>query len=115
MGRLGVSPESARDVARAVAGCRHLDLEGVCTHLSSVASTDPTCTQRQLSAFRDVLAGLEADGIRPRIIHAANSVAVFTFPNAHFDLVRPGISLYGMDPGLFSLLNLPLRPVLSLK
>jgi len=115
MGRLGASLKSAPDVAKAILSCGHLELEGLCTHLSSVASTDPTFTQEQLARFRSVLDEIETLGIRPRIIHVANSVGLFTFPNAHYDMVRPGISLYGMDPGLFARLKLPLVPTLSLR
>jgi len=115
MGRLGASTKSAPEVARVILASPHLELEGLCTHLSSVASTDPSFTQEQLTRFRAVLGELEADGVRPRLIHVANSVGLFTFPNAHYDMVRPGISLYGMDPGLFARLKLPLLPVLALK
>jgi alanine racemase len=115
MGRLGCPPDAALDLARAILDCPHLELEGLATHLSSVAGADPSYTTLQLARFRQTLDALGADGIRPRIVHAANSAGIFTFPNAHFDLVRPGISLYGMDPGLFARLKLPLQPVMSLK
>jgi alanine racemase len=54
-------------------------------------------------------------GLRPPIVHALNSVGVFTFPEAQFDMVRSGIALYGLDPGIFGRLQIPFRPVLALK
>jgi len=113
MGRLGASPGRALEVARAVLERRNLRLEGCSTHFASAANVD--ATRSQLDLFRAVLQELDRDGIHPPLVHAANSLALFTCPETHFDLVRPGIALYGMDPGPFARLGLGLRPVLSLK
>lgn len=115
MGRLGVSPARAVDLVHEVLAHPHLELEGVCTHLSSVASGNVAYTREQLDRFRDVLDRLSLDGVRPPVVHALNSVGVFSLPEAQFDMVRCGIALYGMDPGLFGRLGIPLQPVLSLK
>ena len=113
MARLGASPMRALDVARAVLSCPNLILEGVSTHLAS--ASNPDAVREQLDQFRSTIDELNADGIHPQILHAANSAGLFTCPESHFDMVRPGIALYGIDPGVFGRLGISLRPVLSLK
>jgi len=113
MARLGTSPARALEVARAVLGHRNLLLEGLSTHFASAA--DVETTRAQLDLFRSVADELARDGIQPPILHVANSMALFTCPETHFDMVRPGIALYGLDPGPFARLGLGLKPALSLK
>jgi len=113
MARLGASPGRALDVARQILDAPNLQLEGLSTHLAG--ASNPDCTREQLDLFRSVADELERDGIHPPLLHAANSQGIFTCPEAHFDMVRPGIALYGIDPGPFAKLGLPLQPVLSLK
>lgn len=115
MGRLGTSPARAVEIARAISGCSNLELEGLCTHLSSVASGNVAYSREQLDRFRETLDALQAEGLRPPIVHALNSVGVFTFPEAQYDMVRSGIALYGLDPGIFGRLQIPFHPVLALK
>ncbi|HTF57658.1 MAG TPA: alanine racemase [Planctomycetota bacterium] len=115
MGRLGASPQRAPEIAREIAARPNLDLEGLCTHLSSVVSGNGAHTREQLDRFHQAIADLAALGIRPPVIHAANSAGMLMFREAHFDMVRTGITLYGLDPGIFAKLNLDLTPILSLK
>jgi alanine racemase len=113
MARLGVSPGRALDVARAVMNLPNLQLEGLSTHLAS--ASNPEASREQLDLFRSVIEELAQDGIQPPLLHAANSLGLFTCPEAHFDMVRPGIAMYGIDPGPFAALKIPLKPVLALK
>jgi alanine racemase len=113
MARLGVSPGRALEVARAVLSCPNLELEGLSTHLAS--ASNPDVSREQLDLFRSVTEELASEGIHPPILHAANSIALFTCPESHFDMVRPGVAMYGIDPGPFAALKIPLRPVLALK
>ncbi|HVR85858.1 MAG TPA: alanine racemase, partial [Planctomycetota bacterium] len=113
MSRLGASPMRTLDVARAVLACPNLVLEGVSTHLASAFNAD--AVREQLDQFRSTVDELAVDGIQPPILHAANSAGLFTCPESHFDMVRPGIALYGIDPGIFGRLGISLKPVLSLK
>ena len=115
MGRLGASPARAVEIAREIQSRRNLELEGLCTHLSSAFSANAAHTREQLDRFHEVVDSLGAIGIRPPVIHAANSAGMLTFPESRFDMVRTGITLYGMDPGLFRRLNLALTPILSLR
>ena len=113
--RLGAAPDEALAIAWAVSERPHLALEAVYTHLSSAVSGDATVTRGQLDRFHRVLRELDHAGLRPPVVHAANSAALFAVPESRYDLVRPGIALYGMDPGLFSSMGLDLRPMLALR
>ncbi|MBI2901399.1 MAG: alanine racemase [Planctomycetes bacterium] len=115
MGRLGTSPARAAELVHDVLGRTPLELEGLCTHLSSVASGNVAYTREQIDRFQGVVDALQVDGIRPPIVHALNSVGVFTFPEAQYDMVRCGIALYGLDPGIFGRMGVPLQSVLSLR
>jgi len=98
MGRLGCTPDEAPALARRLAGCGWLEHAGTATHLAVSDSADPAdlaYTERQLGLFRDALQGMRAAGLDPGIVHAANSGAIILHPNAWFDMVRPGILLYG--------------------
>ena len=113
MGRLGVMPEKALELARRLLASPVLELEGISSHLATSHTDDSSYVGRQLSAFRSLLDRLAQEGIRPPLVHLANSAAVFHYPEACFNLVRCGASLYGIDPG--NLHRQPLSPILTLK
>jgi alanine racemase len=98
MGRLGVLSPDAPALLRALRGLDGLDVEGLFTHLAASDLADQSSTLAQLRALDDVLGALGAAGLRPPIVHAANSAAVVRRPEARYDLVRSGIMLYGLDP-----------------
>jgi alanine racemase len=75
-----------------------LKLVGIFTHFASADSADKTFTLKQLNRFNRFLAELEKAGINGLTRHAANSAAVIDLPESHLDMVRPGISLYGLYP-----------------
>jgi alanine racemase len=106
MGRIGVRPEAALPLARSLAGLPGVRVQGLYTHLAC-AESDPAFTARQLGAFRRVVAALAREGLRPPLVHAANSAGALRYPAARFDLVRPGLAAYGLYPGF--------EPVLTLK
>ncbi len=99
MRRYGFSPEEASAAADAIASTPGLHLEGIYTHFAT-ADEDLTFARRQLQSFREVVEVLEARGHRVPFRHAANSAATFALPDAHLDLVRVGIALYGLSPGV---------------
>jgi alanine racemase len=99
MHRVGASPEEAVRLAEAIVASEELELEGVWTHLA--AAEDPAhddYTAHQLALFEEVRGKLAALGIEPPIVHAANSGGLLAHPEAHYDLVRCGIALYGIAP-----------------
>jgi len=96
MGRLGVRPAAAAELA-AAAGKAGLEVEGVYTHFAD-AEADRALTGRQLEEFLSAVELMERHGIRVRYRHAANSAALLNHPEAHLDMVRPGLLLYGYSP-----------------
>jgi len=97
MSRLGVRPEALAQLAAALAAVApHIEVVGAMTHLSSADSPDgEAVTAIQLEKFRAAVDVLGAAGIRPRMLHAANSVGAIRFSGGRFDAVRPGLVLYG--------------------
>jgi alanine racemase len=71
---------------------------GVWSHLVYADVPDHATTDRQLAVFRDALAVAERAGVTPQVRHLANSAATLTRPDTHFDLVRPGVAVYGLSP-----------------
>ena len=98
MGRMGCFPGEAPVVARQIAASAALEYAGTATHLAvadSAAPDDRAFTGRQIARFTEALDGIRAAGLDPGIVHAANSGAIILHPGAWFDMVRPGIVLYG--------------------
>jgi alanine racemase len=94
-----------------------VDLVGLWSHFALAdAPGHPTIT-RQLDAFREAVALAEGRGARPEVRHLANSAATLTLPHAHFDLVRPGIAVYGLSPipQESTPAQLGLRPAMSVR
>jgi alanine racemase len=115
MHRVGAAPAEAVELARRVADRSELTLAGVLTHLAVADEPADPYTREQLGRFAAVLADLEAEGLRPPLVHAANSAGLLAFPDAHFDLVRAGIAVYGIPPVPELAGVAPLRPALALK
>src|SRR5256885_968775 len=87
----------ALPVARAVlAG--HVRLQGVFTHLAHADQPEHPFLDVQRDVLTATVADARAHGLTPVQVHAANSAATLTRPDLHFDLVRPGIALYGGIP-----------------
>lgn len=114
MSRLGVSPQKALELLHAVHAASHLELAGVMTHISSSEGALDPRTDEQVRIFDETLSAARAEGMELGQVHISNSAALFTGLQPLHDLVRPGISAFGILPG-----ELPgseeLKPVLSLK
>jgi alanine racemase len=118
MGRLGIRSEQLDEILALVREVRDLpglELEGIFTHFAKADAEDLTHARLQLARFQNVLQAIEAEGMRPPLVHAANSAATFSLPEARFDMVRPGIALYGLDPSPEVRLPAGFRPALSFK
>lgn len=116
MHRVGCRPEEAVEVARRLVGRAELGLAGVFTHLAVADEPHDPYTAEQLARFDEVLGGLAEAGIRPGLVHAANSAGGLAHPAARRALVRAGIAVYGHPPGPgVAHLARGLRPALSLR
>ena len=105
MGRLGVQPKDFTCLLDSVMNYKNLKLEGIFTHLACADEKDPETTHNQIIAFSRVLEELHAIKISkllstngPLLIHSANTAGLLRFPKSRFNMVRPGISLYGSLP-----------------
>lgn len=100
MERVGVHEYEAQALIEKASACSHLDVEGVYTHLANSELEDKTYSLLQLERFQEVLDVYERLSIPvPPIKHVCNSGGILNFPEAHFDLVRPGVLFYGVYPG----------------
>ena len=115
MGRLGQGWQEAAAFARRVDASR-FDLEAVWTHFACSDDESRRFTECQLEAFHLFLEVIAKEGIQPKLRHASNSAAIFAYPEAQFDLVRPGICIYGYHSSPFIAgLEPTLNPALELK
>ena len=115
MHRVGCSPDAAVDLARQVESHDELLLAGVCTHLAVADEPGDPYTIGQLERFDAVVDALAAAGLRPPLVHAANSAGLLGHPGARYDLVRVGIACYGLPPAPGITGGAVLRPALSLR
>lgn len=116
MGRVGVHYTEARSYIEAVQSLPGLEIQGIYSHFATADETDLSYARQQLGRFQETLKTLEDAGIRIPIRHIANSAGVINLPEAHFDLVRPGIIIYGLAPSdALSDTPLHLQPAFSLK
>ena len=115
MGRIGCTPEAAPELAAGIAESGGLSLAGTCTHFASADSADTAFTEHQMDRFEAALDSIRARGIDPGIRHAANSGGVIGHPRAHYDMVRPGIMLYGYYPSREQPRKEKLYPVMELR
>jgi alanine racemase len=115
MHRVGATPEAAVRLALAVHDSPELRLEGLWTHLAVADEPDHPFTTTQVQRFDAVVEELAAHGVRPQLLHAANSAAALTRPDARYDMVRCGIALYGLIPSPQLGGVADLHPALALK
>ncbi|MFF3379792.1 alanine racemase [Streptomyces sp. NPDC002680] len=89
---------------------------GLWSHLACADEPDHPSIDAQLTRFHDMVAYAERHGLRPEVRHLANSPAVLSRPDTHFDLVRTGVAVYGISPSpeIGTSADLGLRPVMTL-
>jgi alanine racemase len=97
MERIGVHWYSALPFFREVLALPGLEVVGLFSHFAT-ADGDLAFAREQLARFQEALSALEGLGCRPPLVHMANSAALVSLPEARFDLVRPGLLLYGYEP-----------------
>lgn len=98
MERIGVHWYSAEKLLTASLACRHVSVDGVFSHFANADSLDLAHARLQLERFQEVLRFYERRSVPTPMRHLSNSGALLQLPEARFDLVRPGILLYGAYP-----------------
>jgi len=115
MGRLGIRPEEVTAFLERCGKFPALEVRGLMSHFPRADEADKSYSIAQLDRFREVVEMTKSCGIKS--YHMANSAAIFALPEAHFDAVRPGIALYGLQPAAIPAHPTAgeLKPVLELK
>lgn len=115
MGRIGVTPSEAPDLAAFIEQeCPNLRLDGIFTHLPVSDIADTEFTKKQITLFRNTVNQIHtAVGRKVELVHCANSGAVLAHPDGWFDMVRPGIMIYGFYPDQETPHTIKLKPGLS--
>lgn len=114
MERIGVHSYRAGPFIEAALASRCCDIRGIYSHLACSDEPDSPATARQLERFLEACAHFDRLGAPMPLRHLANSGGVLHFPATHLDMVRPGISLYGVLPDASARPPVALRPALSL-
>lgn len=115
MSRLGVAWQEALELLSTIRALPNITVAGLYSHLATADAVDPTTTRKQVERFAALVEALEQQGIRPSLVHLANSAATLTFPDTHFDMVRIGLAQYGLYPAAHLQTLTVLHPALSLK
>jgi alanine racemase len=114
MHRVGCTVDDAPGLVAAIAARPELVLEGICTHLAVADEPGHPYTAEQVARFDALLDALDADHLRPPLVHAANSAGLLADPSHRYDLVRVGIALYGVPPSEALRDRVELQPALAL-
>lgn len=113
MGRQGIWYKESISAIEELDKINNLNIEGVYTHFATSDHFDKTYARVQLERFNSILAELKRTKISYGLVHAANSGAIIDMPEAYFDLVRPGIMLYGYTHYKKELSPVNVNPVMS--
>ena len=117
MSRIGVPcDEKGLDIVKKIASYENIDIEGIFTHFARADEEDKSNAIKQLDSFNKFLTSVEANDIHPVFKHCSNSAAILNMPYANMDLVRAGVTMYGLWPsGKPDNDTIRLEPAMSLK
>ncbi len=115
MGGAGVTPGKALSFIKALQLIENLEIEGIFTHFNSSEEKDKSFAREQNNIFKEVIKQIGDEKIRIPLIHAANSAAILDMPDSYFNMVRPGLILYGIFPSNYVSRKIDLKPAMSVK
>lgn len=117
MSRIGLQvTEDSADLIAGIAKLPNIEIEGIFTHFAQADEYDKTPTQKQIALFQKMITMLEERNVKIPIHHCSNSAGIVEIPEANMDMVRAGITLYGLWPSEEVDQNsLDLKPVMELK
>ena len=115
MERIGVHYYSAEPLLEAALACRHVQVEGIYSHFANADAADLSHARLQLERFDQVLRFYEKHSLPLPLRHMANSGGILQLPESHYDMVRPGILLYGVYPSAEVARTVAVQPALSWK
>ena len=116
MSRIGFA-DTAESIltVKKISGMGHLSIEGAFTHFARADETDKQAAMRQMHRFADFCDAMEASGVHGFLRHCSNSAGILELPMANMDMVRAGITIYGIYPSDEVSREIPLAPVMELK
>ena len=115
MGRIGTFIGNSETLIASALDSEHINVKGVCSHFACADDPEDPMTLEQIDRFLEAVSFFEKLGAPTPLRHIANSGGVLYFPQSHLDIVRPGIILYGVYPGLNCPRILEIKPALKLK
>ena len=115
MGRIGIFSHDILRFIKRIRALKTVEIEGIFTHFSVADEKDKTYTEKQFRKFMRILTALEKEGIRILVKHVGNSATLLDLPHMWLDLVRPGISIYGLYPSTEVQKTIKLIPAHSFK
>jgi alanine racemase len=115
MNRIGVRAEDAAALARRLGDLPGLVLEGAFTHFATADTPGDWEFDRQAARLASAIEAMRTEGVRPAVVHAANSAATILHPHTHLDMVRCGIAMYGLHPSTATVSKITLEPAMSVK
>ena len=115
MSRIGVRPDAqGLDLVQRIAGLPGIEVEGIFTHFAAADEADKSFTHQQLQRYQRFVDEVTARGIRVKTRHVANSAALLDMPEAHLDMVRPGVLIAGIWPSADVQRRMAAKPAMSL-
>lgn len=115
MRRIGLDYKGALKTIQQIAALKNIELEGIFTHFAASEEKNKSFSKLQLKRFNKLLGDLKKAGIEFPIVHSANSGAVLDLKESYFNMVRPGLLLYGYYPGSDVRNKIELKPIMNLK
>ena len=113
MERIGVHHYNADNLLQAALNCRSIKVEGIFSHFASADAPDLQFARLQLERFLEVLDFYPRHDLPTPVRHIANSSAILALPEAHLDLVRPGLLIYGVSQLREAVTNINIKAALS--
>ena len=115
MGRLGVPYDQAIEALEIIRGSDFIRLEGLFSHFATADEEEPSFVSYQLARFGQFVHMVRKLGMEVDYFHIANSSAIVRYPESHFNMVRPGLMLYGLTPSPHVVPPFEIDPVMELK
>ncbi len=114
MSRMGLGEQGLGELINEIKGIDEITIEGLYTHLATADQADKSYAHYQLQRFRKFVEKLQVSGLQIPVIHAANSAAAIDIADSYFDMIRPGISIYGCYPSPYVHGRVDLKPAMKL-
>jgi len=115
MGRIGAFPDEVIEIAKKAVSSDYITLEGVFTHFPKSDEKDKSFSKMQIDTFSKIKKIIENEGIMIPLYHMANSGAILDLPESYFDMVRPGVMMYGYYPSNETSESIEIFPSMKLR